>query len=131
MRTLILNGLLLFTFFSCGQNQSNNSILTYEQNDCDNLQTVFNSYSDAINKIENTNFTFIDNVNTSNSSWIRSASYYSCDEKLGYFIFSTDKRTYIHKDLPIGIWNCFKNASSFGSYYNTNIKNRYQFYLTN
>lgn len=130
MRSILLNGLLLIIFFSCDQNQSNNSISTYEKNDCNNLQTNFNSYSDAINKIESTNFKFIDNVNTSNSSWIRSASYYSCDEKLGYFIFSTDKRTYIHKDLPIGIWNSFKNASSFGRYYNYKIKNRYQLYLT-
>lgn len=65
------------------------------------------------------------------NSWVRGASYHSCDKKFGYFIIKTDKRSYIYKDLPINIWNSFKKASSFGSYYDRNIKNRYQLYLTN
>lgn len=107
------------------------SLAARGQSDCNKLPNNFYSYSEAMSKIENTKFTLTDYVNTSNSSWIRGASYYSCDKKLGYFIIKTDKRNYIYKDLPLNIWNGFKNASSFGSYYERNIKNRYQLYLTN
>jgi hypothetical protein len=132
MRDLILNCLIFcFIITSCEQNQFSNSIVSYEVNDCNSLQTNFSSYSEAINIIESTKFTLTDNVNTSHSSWIRGATFYSCDENFGYFVIKTDKNVYIHKDLPISIWNNFKNASSLGSYYNNNIKNRYQLNLTN
>lgn len=119
MRILILFFLCFVAITACGQA------------DCNNLQANFTSYSEAINKIKNTKFTYSDNVITSKSSWVRGASYYSCDRNFGYFIIKTDKESYIYKDLPISIWSSFKNANSFGSYYNRNIKNRYQLYLTN
>lgn len=107
------------------------SISTYGQSDCNKLQEKFSSYSEAIEKINRTKFAFIDKVNTSSSSWVRGASFYSCNKRLGYFIIKTDKGNYIYKDLPINIWNSFKNSSSFGRYYDINIRNRYQLYLTN
>lgn len=131
MRILILNYLCFISIFSCEQNQFSNSIVTYEENDCNSLQANFSSYSDAINIIESTKFTLTDNANTTYSSWIRGASFHSCDKSFGYFIVKTDKNIYIHKDLPTSVWNNFKNASSLGSYYNNNIKNRYQLNLTN
>ena len=131
MRDLVLNCLIFyFIIISCEQNQFSNSIISHEENDCNSLQTNFSSYSDAINIIESTKFKLIDSVNTFNSSWIRGASFYSCDKNLGYFVVKTDKNIYIHKDLPISVWYNFKNASSFGRYYNYKIKNRYQLYLT-
>lgn len=119
MRILIFNFLCFVATTACGQA------------DCNKLQANFTSYSEAISKIKSTKFTYSDNVNTSKSSWIRSASYYSCDKKFGYFIIKTDKGSFIYKDLPISVWNSFKNASSFGSYYDRNIKNRYQLYSIN
>jgi ABC-type glycerol-3-phosphate transport system substrate-binding protein len=107
------------------------SITACGQTDCNKLQANFSSYSEAVSKIKSTKFTLTDNVITLSSSWVRGASYYSCDKKIGYFIIKTVKRNYIYKDLPISIWYNFKNANSFGSYYNRNIKNRYQLYLTN
>lgn len=119
MRNFIFYILFCISLAACGQT------------DCNKLKANFSSYSEAVSKIKSTKFTLTDNVNTSSSSWVRGASYYSCDKKIGYFIIKTDKRNYIYKDLPINIWNGFKNASSFGSYYDRNIKNRYQLYLTN
>jgi hypothetical protein len=107
------------------------SLVAYGQTDCNKLQSNFSTYNEAMSKIKSTKFTISDNVNTSRSSWVRGASFYSCDAKKGYFIIYTDTRNYIYKDLPISIWNGFKSASSFGSYYDKNIKNRYQLYLTN
>ena len=97
--------------------------------DCSSIPSHFSSYNAAISFVRNARFKFSDDVNTSRSSWIRTASYYSCDGVVGYFIFSTDTKEYIHSDVPMGLWRQFKKASSFGSFYDRNIKNRYRFYL--
>jgi hypothetical protein len=35
-------------------------------------------------------------------------------------------KSYIHKNVPIQVWNEFKKATSFGKFYNRNIKGVYQ-----
>lgn len=96
---------------------------------CKNMPAHFASYDEAISFVKSASFQYKDDVNTSKSSWIRSASYYSCDGKMGYFIFSTDSKEYIHAGVPIEIWKEFKNADSFGSYYDHYIRKKYRFYL--
>ena len=105
--------LILFTF-SC------------KSQDCDTLPISFNSYKQATQTIPNTGFNYSDDVNTSQSSWIRTAKYYSCDEAYGFLILVTDKKDYIFQDVPLDIWKGFKNADSFGKYYNNYIRNMYQ-----
>jgi hypothetical protein len=107
------------------------SLTAFGQTDCNKLQANFSSYREAVSKIRSAKFNLTDNVNTARSSWVRGASFYSCDKKFGYFIIETDERNYIYKNLPISLWIGFKNANSFGSYYNRNIKNRYKLYLMN
>ncbi len=97
--------------------------------DCDKIPSTFKTYSEAISAIKGATFKLKESVNTDKSSWIRGASYYSCDGELGYFILKTDKNEYLYSMVPIEIWNGFKEASSFGTYYNENIKNNYQFKL--
>ena len=99
------------------------------QTNCDKLPTSFISFAEAVKQIQNAHFNFKDEVNTSKSSWIEGAKYFSCDNKTGYFILITDKHDYLYQNLPIGIWTAFKNASSFGHYYVVNIKHRYQLQL--
>lgn len=94
--------------------------------DCSEIKLPFNTYEDLITVVESSKFTIEDKADTSKSSWIRSAKYYSCDGKTGYLIYSTDKQNYIHQNIPIEVWNEFKNADSFGSYYNKNIKGKYR-----
>lgn len=111
-------------------NKENEIVKNSFSNDCANLPKSFGSYDEAVRIIKETHFTFQDNVITASSSWIRGANYYSCDNQIGYFLLYTDKQDYIYKDLPIDVWNGFKTSSSFGSFYNQSIKNRYQLYLT-
>jgi KTSC domain len=89
----------------------------------------FASYEVAMNYVRHAGFKVSESVNTSKSSWVRSAEYYSCDGKTGFFILGTDKKEYIFKDVPREIWDGFKNAVSFGSYYNQYIRGRYFFKL--
>src|SRR5688572_23118953 len=84
--------------------------------DCDKLPTFFPTYAEAKLQISKTRFAFFDTINTAESSWIRGAHYFSCDKKVGFMIFKTDTKEYIHQNLPIEIWNGFKLAGSFGAY---------------
>ena len=97
--------------------------------DCGQMPRHFNSYGAAIAFVKKAQFRFSDDINTSRSSWIRSASYYSCDGITGYFIFTTDTKEYIHSDVPVALWKQFKVAPSFGSYYDRNIRGKYRFRL--
>ncbi|AZI20733.1 KTSC domain-containing protein [Chryseobacterium taklimakanense] len=111
--------IFLLILFSCNQQKQNIS-------DCSEIKTPFKSYSEAKNTVKSVDFKFTDKVDTSKSSWIRSAKYYSCDGNAGYLVYTTDKKEYIHQDVPIRVWEEFKNADSFGKYYNKNIKKRYR-----
>ena len=92
---------------------------------CNEISSKFTSYDDAIEIVKSTDFSIEEKVNT-DSSWIDSIEYYSCDKLTGYLIINTKKGgSYIHENVPIQVWNEFENADSFGRFYNQNIKGNY------
>ena len=97
--------------------------------DCNKIPSSFNSYAQANQIVKASTFKLKESVNTSKSSWIRGATYFSCDLKMGFLIIVTDAKEYTHQNVPIEIWRGFKNATSFGSYYNSYIKGRYPLIL--
>lgn len=101
---------------------------SYSQN-CNQLSKQFNSFGQATKLILNTTFAFTDNADVSDSSWITSAKYYSCDNKTGFLVLKTSKKTYIHQNVPKTVWQNFIKAESKGSFYSKNIKERYQLNL--
>jgi hypothetical protein len=107
--------LLTFSFSSC-HSQS-----------CDSLPSHYVSYQQALTTIRHASFKIHQTCNTSSSSWIRAAEYYSCDGQTGFFVFKTDKQWYIHAGVPLSVWEGFKKADSRGRYYNQNIKYKYHF----
>lgn len=113
------------------QLKEDSTVSNIEQNnlDCNNLPTKYSSYDEAIQLITTTTFKINESVNTSRSSWIRGANYYSCDGLYGFLIIKTDRNDYIHSNVPISVWEGFKNANSFGSYYDHYIKFQYRFKL--
>jgi hypothetical protein len=100
------------------------------KNKCDQLPQHFSTFDDALTKIKLSNFKIHEDVNTSKSSWIKAASFYSCDGNSGYFIIETAGKEYLYAEMPYNIWIEFKSAQSFGTYYNKNIKHKYTFTLT-
>ncbi len=99
-------------------------------NSCADLQTSYTSYTEAMDRIRSASFRIAEEQNTDESSWVRGAEFYSCDGATGFFILRTDDREYIHVDVPVAVWQGFKDASSFGTYYNANIKRRYRLGLS-
>jgi hypothetical protein len=92
--------ILLLLFVSC------------KSQDCSTLSENFKSYESALSIIESTDFNMYEVCDTSKSSWILGADFYSCDRQNGYFLIKTKKKTYIHKDLPIETWNDFNKRYS-------------------
>jgi len=87
--------------------------------------TTFTSYDQAQTWVRtNPNFTK-DSVDTSKSSWIRGAEYYTDGSGTGYLILNMKGKEYIWEGVPLNIWEGFKEADSFGKYYHNYIKGRF------
>ncbi len=130
MRILLIIFYILL-LISCNQEKIDNlgsqiSVSEYEPSNCNELPAYFNNYKHALEKVKSASFKISDKINTYKSIWIRGASFYSCDSQTGFLIIETDKKEYIHQDVPINVWNNFKKAGSFGSYYSSNIKGKYK-----
>jgi len=134
---VLLIAILGFVIASCKDNDSSSSAIgsTHENEvkrkmGCQTMQTAFSSYDEAKQIIRRTEFKFTDQLGTGKSSWIQDAYYYSCDERIGYFLLVTQKKDYIFQDMPLEVWHEFINTPSHGSYFISNIKGRYQFVPT-
>lgn len=76
--------LIFFLILSCSQ-----------KNNCYKLPEQFVTYQEALTQIKSASFKIKEDVNTSKSSWIKDASFYSCDGITGFFILKTYKEEYI------------------------------------
>lgn len=115
---------LLYVFVACAAHSITSSCHAQE---CGNLPRVFVSPSQATKVVKATRFRLVDYVETKNSSWIREAAYYSCNGVLGFFLLVTKTgKEYLFQDMPINVWKEFKNADSYGSFYNQSIRGRYR-----
>lgn len=97
------------------------------QQSCEQLKTMNIDADGMVDLLEQTDFAYTERFDTSQSSWIKAASYYSCDGYNGYFVLRTSKKVYLYKDVPKDIWIRFKQADSLGSFYNKQIKGRYEY----
>lgn len=117
IKLLFIIGFLTLSFTSCNAQT------------CENLPNKFDSYKVAAKLINSSKFNLSEECNTSKSSWIKNAEYYSCDLNVGFLLIKTSKKTYIHSNVPLKIWNEFKKTTSFGSFYTSKIKGKYQLKL--
>ncbi|HEX7366161.1 MAG TPA: hypothetical protein VF273_03640, partial [Pelobium sp.] len=69
----------------------------FSQSNCKTLPAHYSSYSAAINQIRSAKFSFNEQANTSRSSFIKSAEYFSCDGEIGFLIIGLKDKQYIHK----------------------------------
>lgn len=99
--------------------------LNAEKENCSQINGEWKSDKAAIERIENTTFKIQDSI-LPNESWMKIAQYYSCDDEYGYLIVKSEKKTFIHQDVPKAIWATLKNARSIGGYYNFYIKDKYK-----
>jgi hypothetical protein len=96
---------------------------------CTTLPTAFESWEEAVIAVEQADYAKTDSFVSDESSWIKGASFYSCDGKSGYLVLDTYRGDYLHKGVPSDLWEDFKKAESQGVFYNVNLKGRFRFYL--
>ncbi|NJN26401.1 MAG: KTSC domain-containing protein [Cyclobacteriaceae bacterium] len=100
--------------------------LSAEDKDCPPNKENWNSEKDAIAAIETAVFEHKETADIGSESWINTIAYYSCDMEYGYLIVKCDKKSYIHHNVPVGVWTALKEAKSKGGYYNFYIKNKFK-----
>lgn len=98
--------------------------------DCSEISGTYSNFEDARKEITKANYPVKHILSTPESSWIKRIEYYSCDGQEGYLIiYTTRSEEYIHSHVPIAIWDELSTSKSKGSYYNSNLVNRYVFEL--
>jgi|SRR5690625_1944989 len=113
MKKLILAGILKLVLISCSGR------------DCSELPDSFQSYPQAVESVRKSKFSFEEKKQFRNSSWIRTASYHSCDTETGFLLIQLKNKTYIYQGVPYNLWENFKESPSPGSFYNKKIKGRF------
>ncbi|HLV51240.1 MAG TPA: KTSC domain-containing protein [Flavobacterium sp.] len=96
--------------------------------DCTELSGTYSTFEDARKDITKADYLVKKIQSTPESSWIKRIEYYSCDGEKGYLIiYTTRSEEYIHSNVPVAIWEELSTSKSKGSYYNSNLVNRYVF----
>lgn len=94
--------------------------------DCESINQ-FASHEAALEVVQNYEFLNIDLQETPESSWIKSATFYSCDNMKGFVIIQEKEGIeLIFQGVPIETWNGFKTASSYGTYANQSILGKFK-----
>ncbi|MFC3809329.1 KTSC domain-containing protein [Lacihabitans lacunae] len=96
---------------------------------CDNQLKKPSTFVELEYQLENTEFSFIEELGLGNSSWITNCFYYSCDLKTGYFVLQVKDKKYFHGGVPLNYWISFKKSKSKGSFYNQNIRGKFKLSL--
>lgn len=91
------------------------------------IPATFSNYEHALNTVEKGSFAIDETTDTSESDWITSAHYVSNDGKKGILVLGMKEKEYIFADIPLQVWEDFKNAESKGKFYHTRIKGKYNF----
>lgn len=105
------------------------TLLLISCQNCDKLPAHFESYEQAKTIIKDSSFSTKDEMTNIKSSWITSASFYSCDGSSGYMIIGMRGKEYLYNGVPFDVWNDFKKADSKGKFYHRHIKGKYKFKL--
>lgn len=100
--------------------------LNANKDSCFQAPENWKSEKDAIKLIENAIFSNSESVKPSAKSWMTSAHFYTCNNEFGYLIVKSEKKTFVHQDVPVAIWNALKDARTIGGFYNFYIKNQYR-----
>lgn len=111
---------IIITLFFLGFN------VQAQDDNCNSVVDGWKSEKQAIAIIQEADFETSDSISPYNSNWMNSAHFYSCSPESGYLIVKSDKKTYVHQEVPKAIWSSLKKAKSVGGFYNFYIKDNYK-----
>jgi hypothetical protein len=95
--------------------------------ECPKISTQVSVYQEVIKEIKSAEFRYIDSIKIDSSILLASASYYSCDKKIGYFIWRRPYGTEFYcMNMPIHVWTAFKESNNKEVFYETQISGRFK-----
>ncbi|MFA0964127.1 hypothetical protein AB9P05_20125 [Roseivirga sp. BDSF3-8] len=118
---------LIFTFITLLSIYLSPPALARQQNDdadsvCNNVPRDLGNRVQAIQTLQDTEFTFEQSLETLQVFGVKKATYYSCDGNLGYLVVNTYRRNYLYENVPRELWENFKNAYSIDGFFTKNLK---------
>jgi predicted small lipoprotein YifL len=116
MKKIIFILMISFSLFSCGKKG------------CEDLQPTYASQPEALKAIRVADFQVKETQTTANSSSIKRIEYYSCDGAKGYLVvYNLSGDIWLHRDVPIEVWQGLKSAEFMRNYYNDNVKDKFPY----
>ncbi len=101
------------------------SFFGFAQQSCNELPEYWKSENEAVTVIEHATFKYSETINNQDS-WLKKASFYSCDGVKGYLLIYSEKNVALHQDVPMKVWEMLKEAKSKGGYYNFYLKEKFK-----
>lgn len=86
----------------------------------------WNSETANASSYEKTHFRSNESITPEIGSWMNSAHFYFFDDQSGHLIIKTNDKSFVHKNVPVAVWNSMKVAKSVGKYYNIYVKHKYK-----
>lgn len=112
---MLLAGLLSFTATAANPISGNS---------CSDLSNNLGGRFEAIEKIESTDFDFVQEFSTLNLMGIRKATFYSCDAGNGYLIVDRGGRQpELYRNVPRDLWESWKISNHIDYFYQRFIRN--------
>lgn len=97
--------LVLIIFFSCNQKE------------CKEIEW-FSLEDNYLEKVRSLNYAFEDSVDNPNGNRTHKAFFFSCDRKVGYFLYIwKDGEQGVNPRVPIDLWYKFKKSPSKDLFY--------------
>ena len=115
----------MFLLSGCGTNNgsasniSEDKSINLKEESSHKTNYVYVKYRDDLVDIAHPRWEYL---NTSKSSWVRGAWY---DDNNQYMIIDLDGIKYHYCGMSASIWESFKSANSFGTFYNIYLKGSY------
>lgn len=97
---------------------------------CEDLEE-FKSENQAIKLVKEINFPFDKTHTLMSDEWMKVATYKSCDNLTGFFIF-IDRNSgieYMHQNVPMVNWLGFMQDAKKSNYYNLKIRGKFPLQL--
>lgn len=93
------------------------------ENSCHNLENSLGNRFEAIEKIQNADFDFIQEFQTLNVIGVQKATFYGCGAGNGYVVVETNRLPEVYRNVPRDLWENWKISYNVDYFYQRVLKN--------